>query len=355
MKYIIDCPEGIHHEVLQLIADGQYASMQDFVLTALQNQLLIEESPVGVQVSLEDEAIVESQHDAGREGLALKRGWAENRSWQLQSIEVDAIAPLPMDDSHDVASKWLFGQVNRVLPVKFGLRILMSSLQTMGKSAPLGWFHEQAADKARQFGQLLEREDERLGRRRSQRLSVGFPIGKPSKSLQRYTSQFLGYRQPTSGHVVGALPTLGFAVISDERDGGYSIGITQAGLEFGLLRNPVLDDGEKLKSMSKQEALYYVRHVREYSPGEADALRTVLAVIDEGDDQAETMDAYVSDLFPEWSEAQVTTNRSGAVGRASDLGLVERRREGRRVRYSLTPLGIEALDELDEKPEFRDS
>lgn len=348
MRYIIDCPEGIHLKVLQLIAEGRYSTMQDFVLTALQNQLVIEEAPGTIQESPVEYAI--SGHKGGSRFRAedLATQVTDSAIWRLSSIRIDTVVPVSNHDAPDENTGWLFGQVNRILPVKFGVRILMALLQGKGQWIPLDWFHQRAADEARKFGKLLEQQDRAHGRSRSDKFSVGFPIGKPSKSLQRYASQFLGYRQPSTGLVIGALPTLYLAVISEETKGSRSIGITEGGLSLGLLPNSVMDEGRAERSMSEEEARQYVQHVCRYAPGEVDALRTILQLIAEGHDHPDAMAAQVNRLFPKWTDAQATTNRSGALGRAWDLDLIDKQRKGSRVRYALSELGRQSLEELNQ-------
>jgi len=322
--------------------------MQDFVLTALQNQLVIEEVPENAKEPIAEYAVPGRRGDNLLRAMELTTRVTDRAIWRLSSIRAEAVVPVSDHDAPERNSGWLFGQVNRILPVKFGLRILMALLQGKGQWIPLDWFHQRAADEARKFGKSLEQQDQAHGRSRSDKFSVGFPIGKLSKSLQRYTSQFLGYQQPSTGFVIGALPTLYLAVISEETKGSRSIGITEGGLSFGLLPNPALDEERAERSMSEDEARQYVRHVCRYAPGEVDALRTILQLIAEGHDRPDAMAAQVRRVFPKWTEAQATTNRSGALGRAWDLDLIDKRREGPRVRYALSELGRQSLEELNQ-------
>lgn len=335
MRYIIDVPDGIHKRVVQLIASADYATMQDFALTALQNQLLIEDASAG--------------GDDGSSNLqigdfsALK---ADGVDFSAAAISAGAVSTTGSPQK-SIPAKWLFGQVNRVLPIKFGLRILIALLKDAGDSLVLDWFHEKAAYEARRFGQILKQQDEARNRKRGERLSVGFPTGQLAKSTSRYKSHFLGYQQLTTGRSVGALPELGFAVIAKEDGGGYSIGVTKGGLKFGLLPNPALDDGEIGETMSNEEAIYYVEHVCAEAKGEADALGLVMGWIAEGHGSPEEMDARMALVFPDWSSSMRGTNRSGAIGRAADLGLVLKVRTGADVRYELSDLGSDMLSVIE--------
>ena len=334
MKYIIDCPEGIHKKVLQLIVDGKYATMQDIVIAAIQNQLILEELTA-----------VGSENTSQLLDAGLLSYVTDKTTWKLSTIDIDAVLPIT-SSKVAMTSDWLFGQVNRVLPIKFGIRILIAMLQNTGETIPLDWFHEKASAEARKFGRFLEKKDEEHSRDRTERLSVGFPTGDLSKSLQRYISHFLGYQQPTTGRLVGALPTLNFVAILNATDGGSVIGVTNEGMQFGLLPNPVIDDDIEDISMSHDEASFYVYHVKEHAPSESHALRTILSLVYKGNDRLKLMDFRMKDLFPNWSDTQRATNRSGTIGRAVDLGLVVKQKKGLEVQYRLSELGSDMLSFL---------
>jgi len=80
----------------------------------------------------------------------------EGINWKLSEIRSESV-----EYSNDVVlattTEWLFGQVNRILPIKFGLRILIAWLQDAGKHLVLDWFQNKAAEEARRFGKLLIR------------------------------------------------------------------------------------------------------------------------------------------------------------------------------------------------------
>jgi hypothetical protein len=335
MRYIIDVPEGIHKKVVHLIAKGDYATMQDFALIALQNQLLIE-----------DASASDSEDRSNLRIADFSPMKTDEVNWKLSAIRAEVVVTATSTNDN-ITTDWIFGQVNRVLPIKFGIRMLIVFLQDSGESLVLDWFREKAAEKARKFGKILEQHDEDSDRKRDERLSVGFPTGQLAKSLRRYGSHFLGYQQPTTGRSVGALPELGFAVIAEEQGGGYSIGITESGLRFGLLPNPAIDNDTGNETMSYEEAIFYVEHVCERAPGEAKALGLILGMIAEGIDRPEGMDEKMTHIFPNWSSSLRGTNRSGAIGRAADLGLLLKDRFGSGVQYKLSELGSQMLSVIN--------
>ena len=331
MKYIIDVPDGIHKKITKLIADGEYATMQDFALTAIQNQFLIEDTSNAGDHYKEKHGIVNS--------VSFKS--METR-WLMPEKKAETKIRTLINSSK--SNDWLFGQVNRILPIKFGLRNLISYQEEYDSELDLDWFLEKAADQARIFGKILEDQDNKNNVRRDERVSVGFPLGKEEKSLSRYRSHFLGYMQSTTGHSVGALPELGFAVITQDKNDETKIGITDGGLKFGLLKNPVLDGFYDEVTITKEESLFYIQHILKQAPGEVKALGIIVSMISNNINRPKQMNNEISKLFPKWTKALCVTNRSGAIGRAADLGLVNRNRDGIEVFYELSDLGNEVVD-----------
>ena len=47
----------------------------------------------------------------------------------------------------------------------------------------------------------------------------------------------------------------------------------------------------------------------------------------------------------DWNSAQTSTYRTGAIGLLGDMSLIERKRDGRRVSYSLTKNGEKELED----------
>ena len=326
MKYIIDVPDGIHKKITKLIADGEYATMQDFALIAIQNQFLIEDTSTVGNSYKEKYGIVDS----------ITLNPKETRWSSPDKINKLKIRTLTSSiKSYD----WLFGQVNRVLPIKFGLRILISYLEEYGSELDLDWFLEKAADQAREFGIILKKREDEKNLLRYEKISIGFPIGNEEKSLNRYKSHFLGYKQLKTDHSVGALPELGFAVISQGNNGENKISITDGGLQFGLLENPVIDGNYLEKSISNEESSFYLQHILKHAPGEVKALGMIISMIYENLNQPNKMNDEIAKRYPKWSKAKCVTNRSGAIGRAVDLGLVQRNRKGNEVTYQLSYIG----------------
>jgi hypothetical protein len=108
------------------------------------------------------------------------------------------------------------------------------------------------------------------------------------------------------------------------------------------LPNPVLDGlNGQTEKFSPEERVLLLRHIATSVPVEAFAYQAVLKATQEGNNTPDKMDAalktYVADDRAEkLSQSFLASQRSGAVSRMSDLGLVERQRDGTRVSYAAT-------------------
>jgi hypothetical protein len=77
--------------------------------------------------------------------------------------------------------------------------------------------------------------------------------------------------------------------------------------------------------------------IREFVPGERQDFEIVLGAVAAGSNTPEELLATVRGVLPEqWSNVMARTHVSGVVARLSELGLLQRRWEGRNVLYAVT-------------------
>jgi hypothetical protein len=127
---------------------------------------------------------------------------------------------------------------------------------------------------------------------------------------------------------------------------------TEVAWKLARLANPVLDgpaDGP-VEKLSPEERALLLRHIVESVPVEAFAYRAILEAVSRGSNSPDTIDAalkvYVTeDRAEKLSASFLASQRSGAVSRMSDLGLIERRRDGVRVFYEVTEAGRGFMEE----------
>lgn len=103
------------------------------------------------------------------------------------------------------------------------------------------------------------------------------------------------------------------------------------------------------EKFSTEEREFLVHHIATAVPAEAFAYRSILEAVKAGHNTPEKLDAalkaYVSpDRAEDLSQSFLSSQRSGAVSRMSDLDLIGRQRDGTRVTYAVTDEGRAFLE-----------
>jgi hypothetical protein len=331
MRYIVDIPRRQDIKIKEILAgnSGGYSSVEEFILVACENQIKLEETPVGSKST-------ESKIAASAE--------IEECDTSLRTTDFSGTATVDMPGPEKVKTIVLWGQVYRVFPIKLGARVLANMLKEGNVSyIGLDEFRESAADAARSCGLKLKQLDEQHNRKPGSKFATGLPTGSnPESSMNMYKSQYLAY-QTDKGDLVGALADLRLVNID-----GDMIGITEKGLKFAEISNPFLDsEGSSPNNiLSVEEAEYYISLVDEFLPKEAEFMRFILKSLENGEPHRGEFNESVKKLVEGYWNREITTDmantiRYGALSRMWELGLVENKRIGRRVIYSITDKGVQ--------------
>lgn len=353
MKIVVDIPDPLVGRVKEVVKDEGYENSQEFVATAIENQLELEESDVEEFVTL-DEAVAEF----GTNGSENREGVEEVETDGLGKRTYDTVPTVTPPDDDRRNSGPLWGQYNKIFPAKLVVRRLANVVRDLnedGTSTPqdgIHWidleqFQEETGQLARNYGLQIKEQDEKQARGRGEKLSAGLPTGKDTeKSISRFQAHFVG-QSKLDGSIAGATPSLLFVNISDEEVS--RIGITDAGLAFAELYNPLLDKGpDAEESLSMDEREFYINHVRDDLPAEYEAMVTTANAIADGEDRPDELTDQVRQLEDDLSESKAKTMRSGIVSRMHELGLIERERVGQRgIAYTLTGSGEALVSDRD--------
>lgn len=330
MKYVVEIPAELYDQIL-LLATARQTRFSPFVEAALRNQIALENS---------DEGPVASRSPTPeRAASSLARPPISPETWTGLKVDdlpwsnVEAPAKIKTTDGP------LWGQYNRLFPLKFALRILAKQVAFDSK-VTLASFYKEAGERAVGARKTLEVLDEGNEIPRGERLSAAFPQER-DLALKRFREQFLG-RLTRDGTAVGALPEMGFVGIAP---GEEAVTLTQAGLEFAKIRNPIIDGASQTDALSAAEADFLIKHLAEHVRGEFDFLVSILEWIRTGTNRPDNLTAQVAKAWPKWTDKMANTMRSGALGRLHDLGLVARERTGLEVQYMLPERGIQFMKE----------
>src|SRR5262249_11331253 len=151
----------------------------------------------------------------------------------VRSVPVDDEAAL-REPSRVDDDAVLWGQVNRVLPIAVGVRVLAHLTAGDARAITVEKWHDAATRVAMQLRIELRELDEMAGRRHGSLWSTALPDDTP-QSANRYVNQFLGH--PKAGLSDGGAAFLGFVVF----DENGTAALTTAGAEWAAFANPIFD------------------------------------------------------------------------------------------------------------------
>ena len=124
--------------------------------------------------------------------------------------------------------------------------------------------------------------------------------------------------------------------------------LTTVGWQLATLENPVLDGfpPPNADKFSEEEIKLLLAHIRTAVPAEDFAYRAIITGIMKGAVTPDQMDAHLqqyvaSERQEALSKSFLASQRSGAVSRMVDLGLLRRCRDGVKVSYEVTEHGAQ--------------
>jgi len=342
MKLLLVLPNSIFNKIQQLIESGKYASSSDFFIAAVENQLLLETTlSKGTDVVLPDTDTISSEK-TGED--IVKRFVLKPGKELIKTVAVPLPEQLLYPGSGSENELFLWGQINRIFPMKVGLRILTNLLAEKNEQyIELDEFTEKAVELAKLVRNRLMAETLQITGKKDS-LWSGLPSEDSDKSASRYKMQFLAYMRK-DGIIEGGLGRLKFVNLKREENRKIYIGITGPGLEFYMLENSILDAGVyNSGSLSEEEKRFYLKHISSEVPGETRAFIDVLSLLKEGRNNQTSLNKELGKIWSKnWSAAVINTQRNGTISRLTELSLMEKIKSGIEVEYRISKTGIEFL------------
>jgi len=320
----------------EIIRTKGYQDFQHFVSLALENQVLAEienKNSWKIEQKYTDKTIdnIETIQTKNTQALYLLPNSVVNTS------------PPPGDDI--LVGKILWGQYYRYLPVKFAVRVLANMSSSSFPSVTE--FIEASISSCLSIRKVLNRIDNRQRNEFGERLSAGFP-DRTEKSIRRFTEHFLISIRKGTFKLDGMLARLKFANVTMTDDREF-IGLTEFGKKFAELHNYVLDDGNP-PALSDEEVQFLLDHISENLPNEADHIRTVLNLIKSENNTRNTLNSSLRSYYEKyfnggaWSDAVINTMRAGLLSRLFEMGLIQRKKNGKYLSYNLTTVGEKFIE-----------
>jgi hypothetical protein len=373
-----NCSRGTKEILERLVDDGLYADYSDAISSAIANLAILQDrlSDKGILILGQDsdgsgrqdakQPVAGPPIDAHRGPhssshlLSPENATQAGRRGEIPQIfrsigkqTIHEAAKIPGDISGPGAKipldKWIFGQYNRLLPAKASCRALANLLIDSNYQIGLDEAGKIIAEEATALGVYLRTIDQESDHDRDHKLSIAFPRPgrRNQKSRLRYATQFVA-GTTSKGQATGLLVDLKLANLTFGKT--VNVNLTVPGWQFAQMENPILDgnDGGPLRKFTEEEIEFMMAHIRENVPAEIFAYRSIMEAILKGEDTPDAIDTwlrrYLSDDRAETlSNSYLSAQRSGAISRMSDLTLVERQRNGVKVKYRATELAVAFL------------
>jgi hypothetical protein len=367
----IECTAKVKDELDELLRIGSYRDYSEAVALAVSNQLLLHRStkPQGGRTGVAQaemlnpmvERATPSMHAAS---LAAGVGWSQaDRAlvpplFQLVGggVRPNNIAAMPNDafakGQRITIDRWIFGQHNKLLPVKASIRALANLSHQLGGSVPLSQAATEIGIACESLAIHLRAVDDELGLTREDSLATAFPsaVTDINKSRLRFSNQFVGALNK-HGQLRGFPIDLKLVNFRNSKE--PRLLLTEPGWALASLANPILDSTPDSASISQKlstdERTFLLKHIRDSVAVEDFAFRAVLRALEAGARNPDDLDDALREYVPQrtgepFSSAFLSTQRAGAISRMTDLGLVVREREGLRVTYIPSDMGMQYLE-----------
>jgi hypothetical protein len=353
----INLSDTLSDQIKVLVEKGLYRSFESFLEIAAFNQLAMER---GASPS----EIVERRHRSSKEPEPTNGSSREKHEPVRTAKIARAVAPVtrvvvaeevremvyesafknlaltavgsppPIEAVLDEQSDdRLFGQVNRLFPLKLACRWLVNAAQSEGRWPRYEIISDKLAHDAATVGSLLEGWDGEIERKRDEMLATGLPRRGNSASRDRFLGQFLA-RVTRSGEVFpAAICQYKLARFDDS-----SLALTDQGIKFSLLKNAILDKRNKkvTATLGAEEAAFLVSQILEWVPAEREDMRAAPTAISAGGKTPTDLTEAIRGRFPpDWSDSVIQTHTSGILARLGELRLLKRVWQGRNVTYEL--------------------
>ena len=246
LKLIIEISPELAKKVNNLINQCKFESVSQFANIAFQNQFLLEESPKETLDTLEAKALTSETKSTKIQ---------QSTSILAKPFAPESIRTMSPPESNKIPNDCLWGQYNRLFPIKITLRVLANILQE-NESIELSLLQTEAVNSAREIGLSLKKDDKKNRRKYGEMLASALPTGRSiQKTEKRFINHFVGY-YTRAGRIEGAPGALKFLNIFEDEENKQQVGITEKGLKFAALSNPVLDEENYSKTLSKEESSF---------------------------------------------------------------------------------------------------
>jgi len=350
MIMVFKVDPDLYKAIKEIVGKGSYESVESFVEIALLNQLQLEKHGIS-SISKTKGGAIQLEMDETESKLRQPKAQSGTQSLS-EFLAIPRTASLPVLQVQPVTEETraspLWGQINRLMPAKFVLRLLANQISASGNDRiDLKVFSADVAENATLARSYIEKKD-KAARIRGEELYVGFPKKDPG-SQKRFISFYVG-KLPSGKWTDGVLTGLSLAGIDQTEEGSTMIGLTEAGKQFACLPSPLIDDfligGKQIENpFSNEEIDFLLRHLGSSRPGDYEYLISVLKSVKDGANTPTSLRGKVSKFLQDkhagvkFSDKAANTMLVGAVGRLVEMRLLEIEKDAQKSKYIVTSEG----------------
>lgn len=310
MRLFAELEPAAYEEVQQLVQEGKYDSVEQFLRVAAQNQLAIERS----------------QGDTEQSNQSPKTEESGGRHWSYSPPQEIPTGP-PFGEHRD--GILLFSQYYRFFPLKCALYKLAELSADAGGAVPLKEARKYVAEEVWPIREAIVDWEDRNDIKKQNRKSTGFPKDK-DQSMKRYLDHYVGKVQTQKGQPAGFGHDLGY--VSFQEDGmDWEVQLTLTGSRLVQIENPLLANGPEAPTLSEEEQAFIVTTIRNELDEEYRFMKYVYNVLEEGEgsytNHLDKFRDFLEDspaVGDDPSDNSVRSNAGGAISRMVELDILER-------------------------------
>ena len=331
VRYIVELPDTKVEAIQSLLDSRRYKDVQSFILTAIENQLYIEQQPLGngVQSNFHLEQTISPTPDSSLTRLMP---------------EPSEVTTVEEPKQEVLGAETLWALYNRLFPVKTALRVLLNIVRSSSPRdgfVDLAQVQDAATQEAVLLFKVLSRIDKKNGRMPGEKLTAGLPKSR-DRAKDRFRLHFVGSIN-SKNHLEGAPAILRFVNIRKNKSGKAQIGLTESGVRFAELENPILDREDYSNALSEEEASFYVQHIGKKLEKEYRLCVVVLKAVANGLNTPDQLTQIILEYDSDFKKEEAQAVKSSLVSRLSELGLLSRKRLGLCVTYYVTQRGQDVV------------
>lgn len=318
MRVFSDIDPNTYDRIEELVKEGKYQDVDQFIRVAVQNQLNIEKTD-------EEPATPQREPQTNKKSDG---GYA----W---GYTVPDNPPVSSPHQMDRENQLLFQQYYRFFPLIPVLVELAEVTAETGEPAVLEEFRNHIAQEIKPLRDAVVEWEEANNVKKKNRKSTGFPkkdVKNPEYSEKRYLDHFVGKIRKRD-LVPKAFPhTLGFIAYEPIDEEKCLIQLTPAGKKLLQHKNPLLSKGPESPALSRDEQEYIVSHLKENLPAEYQLMEFIYTTLPEGGNETYTtwIDKFgehlrsVGELDSDATDDRVRSHIAGALSRMVELGILDR-------------------------------